>query len=177
MNQQPSVSLGWGIEKPSNPFIQKSIVNTFTTMKRCCSLKLEQNSLPYSNLMFINLTSLSCLLFSIPIHHPISYFFFDVSLGRKAPPVSFPFRCFLYQTQGSQAQVDNGLKHRCRSTKPAQQLMNDHQAPASPAWKVNYELSYLSKTRQRIVFGMIHRARIPRSYHGAKLGASGFLRR
>ena len=55
--------------------------------------------------------------------------------------LAFPFRCFLYQTQGSQAQVDNGLKHRCRSTKPAQQLMNDHQAPASPAWKVNYELS------------------------------------
>ena len=123
-------------------------------MKRCCSPKLERNSLPYSNLMFINLTSLSCLLFSIPIHHPISYFLLMYHLA-------FPFRCFLYQTQGSQAQVDNGLKHRCRSTKPAQQLMNDHQAPASPAWKVNYELSYLSKTRQRIVFGMIHRARIP----------------
>ena len=65
--------LGLGNKKNLRIHLSKKfIVNTFTTMKRCCSPKLERNSLPYSNLMFINLTSLSVYCFRsqyiIPFH-------------------------------------------------------------------------------------------------------------
>ena len=161
MNQQPSVSLGWGIKKTFESIYPK---NSLSTLSPPWNVAVPPNwsEIHCPTQTWCSSTWQVCL-FTVFDPNTSSHFIFCFwcITWQKAAPVSFPFRCFLYKTQGSQAQVDNGLKHRCRSTKPAQQLMNDHRAPASPAWKVNYELSYLSKTRQRIVFGMIHRARIP----------------